>query len=800
MRGPHDRHSTLPLLFALLLVLPFLKSSATATTTTTTVLRPLQQHVAAWCLPSRQLLQSAPGLHILSFSAFGRTMPAPTSRRPSVAVNVRKGEKGREDSVPPAEGTAKMPKDRKKRRVALVLGYVGTNYSGLQKSETGPDEADVMTIESVLEKALFDSGYIRESNYGDLEKIGWARCSRTDKGVHAARNVVSAKLELWQDDMGGDRPYWSERAVKEINAFLPDDIRVHSCAKVTKSFRPRDAVSFREYEYIVPLELLRPFEGTGREVEGEDDDALIARFINLLVRYQGTHNFHNFTKIKSRDLVKRLKAKAGGSRGWIHQHNRNEGEGEMEGGGGRKAMEEVVEEKAEEWHGSKAKPGGGDRQEEGGEEGEEEDDWTAPNTGGLSTAKVDGIRRFNTNVVLNPLFQILRASPQNQRARNDPDRRKTREERGKEGGDEGQEARDARQKVKDDLKVDHVPIGDPADGVTTALWDLTRYQGVLKMVRTNIYRCEGRPLEVDGKKFVAVTFHGSSFLYNQIRLLVGGAIGVATGLFPETALEMALESPYLLYSPLAPAEGLFLRHITFGRKSKNPVVMMERDLPTKEEMQAANCPNVYALLSHEAVVRAEEFERKRILTQINHAWTKELQEGWRRYARCFKIEKEVQAALEEKYGQWRESIEKLEEAKAARELFRRQSMVTWMEREGREGRKEGREEEVVGQGEVGTLEKEIFRSYRKWMPQRFATDLIIKFRLKPGKQVGNVQRGLAVGIAEGRVPTAATTEELFALMEEQGGVAAWEEAGKKVRGPGGIGWGEGDEEEEEEEM
>jgi len=402
-----------------------------------------------------------------------------------VAVHVRKGEGGREDYAPPVEGAVKLPKDRKKRRVALVLGYVGTNYSGLQKSETGPDEADVITIESVLEKALFDAGYIRESNYGDLEKIGWARCSRTDKGVHAARNVVSAKLELWQNDMEGDNPYWSERAVEEINAFLPDDIRVHSCAKVTKSFRPRDAVSFREYEYIVPLELLRPFEGTGREVEGEDEDALIARFIKVLVRYQGTHNFHNFTKIKSRDLVRRLKAKAGGSRGWIHQNNRNEGEGGGEGAaveGG--AAVAVVEKKKEEWHGTKAKAGEGDGEEEGGEGGEEdEEDWTAPNTGGLSTAKVDGIRRFNTNVVLNPLFQILRASPQNQRASNDPDRRKTREERGLEGdeggkggGEDAQGAREARQKMKDDLKVEHVPIGDPADGVTTALWDLTRYQ------------------------------------------------------------------------------------------------------------------------------------------------------------------------------------------------------------------------------------------------------------------------------------------------------------------------------------
>jgi tRNA U38,U39,U40 pseudouridine synthase TruA len=36
-----------------------------------------------------------------------------------------------------------------------------------------------------------------------------------------------------------------EEAVAEINAFLPDDLRVFSCSKVTGGFRPRDAVSYR---------------------------------------------------------------------------------------------------------------------------------------------------------------------------------------------------------------------------------------------------------------------------------------------------------------------------------------------------------------------------------------------------------------------------------------------------------------------------------------------------------------------------------------------------------------------------
>lgn len=36
-----------------------------------------------------------------------------------------------------------------------------------------------------------------------------------------------------------------EEAVAEINAFLPEDLRVFSCSKVTGGFRPRDAVSYR---------------------------------------------------------------------------------------------------------------------------------------------------------------------------------------------------------------------------------------------------------------------------------------------------------------------------------------------------------------------------------------------------------------------------------------------------------------------------------------------------------------------------------------------------------------------------
>lgn len=57
-------------------------------------------------------------------------------------------------------------------------------------------------------------------------------------------------------------------------------------------------------------------------------------------------------------------------------------------------------------------------------------------------------------------------------------------------------------------------------------------------------------------------------------------------------------------------------------------------------------------------------------------------------------------------------MEELQALKAGRELQRRQSAIQSPEQTERQ------------------------HLYRRVMPQRFATDLIIKYRLKPGKQVG----------------------------------------------------------------
>lgn len=56
-------------------------------------------------------------------------------------------------------------------------------------------------IEGELEIAISKAGGIRDSNFGNLHKIGWARSSRTDKGVSF---LLLEFLDLLQEHM----PTW----------------------------------------------------------------------------------------------------------------------------------------------------------------------------------------------------------------------------------------------------------------------------------------------------------------------------------------------------------------------------------------------------------------------------------------------------------------------------------------------------------------------------------------------------------------------------------------------------------------
>ena len=61
-----------------------------------------------------------------------------------------------------SETSQKSPK----RKVALLLGFLGSNYVGMQMN------VDQRTIQAELEQALYRAGCIAKSNYGFPSKYG----------------------------------------------------------------------------------------------------------------------------------------------------------------------------------------------------------------------------------------------------------------------------------------------------------------------------------------------------------------------------------------------------------------------------------------------------------------------------------------------------------------------------------------------------------------------------------------------------------------------------------------------------
>ena len=149
------------------------------------------------------------------------------------------------EGIKDAEGNILPKSERKpKRKCAVMLGYCGTGYNGLQIQ----NDPNVKTIERDLYTALHKAGAISLENSLDLKKSGFQRCARTDKGVHAAGNVVSLKMII------------EDPEIKEkINEHLPQQIRIWGIQRTTKGFDCRKMCSSRVYEYLLPTySLLNP--------------------------------------------------------------------------------------------------------------------------------------------------------------------------------------------------------------------------------------------------------------------------------------------------------------------------------------------------------------------------------------------------------------------------------------------------------------------------------------------------------------------------------------------------------------
>ncbi|KAH8193547.1 hypothetical protein TruAng_012286 [Truncatella angustata] len=130
---------------------------------------------------------------------------------------------------------------RPKRKVAVMIGYAGTGYHGLQINHKEK------TIEGDLFGAFVTANAISKVNADDPRKSSLVRTARTDKGVHAAGNVLSLKLIIEDPDI-----------VQKINDALPPQIRVWGIQRTNNSFSCYQACDSRWYEYLMPSYCLLP--------------------------------------------------------------------------------------------------------------------------------------------------------------------------------------------------------------------------------------------------------------------------------------------------------------------------------------------------------------------------------------------------------------------------------------------------------------------------------------------------------------------------------------------------------------
>lgn len=151
------------------------------------------------------------------------------------------------------------------------------------------DEHALSTIEKELESAIYKAGGIRDSNLGNLHKIGWARSSRTDKGVHSLATMISLKMEIpetaWKEDPNGIA------LANYVNSYLPNNIRVFSILPSQRTFDARRECTLRKYSYLLPVEII----GIRSNFNAVEIDHHVTDFNAILNTFEGDHPFHNYT-------------------------------------------------------------------------------------------------------------------------------------------------------------------------------------------------------------------------------------------------------------------------------------------------------------------------------------------------------------------------------------------------------------------------------------------------------------------------------------------------------------------------
>eukprot|EP00892_Ulva_mutabilis_P009054 jgi/Ulvmu1/6520/UM003_0153.1 len=429
-----------------------------------------------------------------------------------------------------------------KRVVALHIGYVGTNYRGLQMTIDELQLSNpVKAVEDVVAFAIMKAGYMRKENFGYPTKVSWTRSSRTDKGVHSVATVVSLKMHCRDDSWEAD-PEGLEYATA-INKHLPADIRVFSVQRVSNSYNCRAMCISRAYEYHVPAAVLglrghssgggANGDGRGepeRAADAEHDAEVMQRLRAALTCLTGERPFHNYTKRQ-----RYIPSKNTPQRGVARKRGRgNPAPATVAAAQGSTAGSAAGSAAPAEAPAAATKPSGADS----GEEecfGDDGDDPGADCGGGdaAPAAPLDSSWR-----TAEPWMNVDEAT-----------------------------------KAALLEEFDHrwapfafqVSWQPPQEG--------NERSKVFRAHWRRVYKLEAGDVEYLGPNSVPavkIAVHGESFMFNMIRHLVGMSVAVARGALPLEFVEPSLCMSALCTVPLAPPESLVLSENEFRPFKQQP--------------------------------------------------------------------------------------------------------------------------------------------------------------------------------------------------------------------------------------
>ena len=156
-------------------------------------------------------------------------------------------------------------------RIKLTVSYDGSRYFGFQHQD------NVLNIEDVILSAIQKIDSSVDKIYGS---------GRTDRYVHAKGQVIHFDAQ---------KDILEYKWVMAINTFLPDDINVILCEKVSDDFHARYSAVKKEYRYYIRHHSYDIFYRNYMDYIPNIDVELLKKNIKKL---EGLHDFRGFCSAK----------------------------------------------------------------------------------------------------------------------------------------------------------------------------------------------------------------------------------------------------------------------------------------------------------------------------------------------------------------------------------------------------------------------------------------------------------------------------------------------------------------------